>query len=148
MLGGDTVMIEMAGRKVLIAAIAVCVAVWSAAVVGAWTAGPASRSVNDGVYTEPQAARGAKVFDTNCTACHDTGRFTGEDFLSAWTGKPLTELFEAVQTMPEDNPGSLKAQEYGDVVAFFLQLNKYPAGSDELKGDAEAMAGIAMAAHP
>ena len=62
--------------------------------------------------------------------------------MSAWSGKPIVELFKAVQTMPEDNPGSLSAQQYADVMAYFLSLNKYPSGSDELKGDAEALSSI------
>jgi polar amino acid transport system substrate-binding protein len=35
-------------------------------------------------------------------------------------------------TMPEDNPGSLKPQQYADVVAYFLELNGYPEGKAEL----------------
>ncbi|MDH4064194.1 MAG: cytochrome c [Acidobacteriota bacterium] len=136
------------GRRLAVVMMAVSVATWAAAGVrGLETAQP-SRTVNDGVYTVPQAERGAKIFDSTCTACHDTGRFTGDEFVSAWAGKPLAALFDVVQTMPEDNPGSLEAQQYGDVIAFFLQLNQYPAGDDELKGDAQAMADIAMAARP
>ena len=121
-------------------------AAWAVAGGGAWAAVQPTRSVNEGVYTAAQAERGAKRFDTTCTACHDTSRFTGDEFVSAWSGKPLAELFDVVQTMPEDNPGSLPAQEYADVIAYFLQLNQYPAGDGELKGEAEAMRGIAMEA--
>ena len=45
-------------------------------------------------------------------------------------------------TMPEDNPGSLQQQEYGDILAYFLHLNAFPTGDTELKGDAGAMATI------
>ena len=107
-------------------------------------AAQSTRSVNDGVYTTAQADRGAKLFDKTCTACHDTARFTGTEFTAAWTGRPLQGVFDAVNTMPEDNPGSLQPQEYGDIVAFFLQLNQYPAGDSELKGGAEAMRAISM----
>lgn len=132
------------GRWVTVAA----AAVWAAAAAAALSAQAPARSVNDGVYTEAQAERGAKTFDTICTACHDTGRFTGPEFLSAWTGKPLAGLFDAVNTMPEDNPGSLKAQEYADVLAYFLQLNGYPTGAEELKGAPEAMAAISVDPKP
>jgi hypothetical protein len=44
--------------------------------------------------------------------------------------------------MPEDNPGSLKPQEYGDVIAFFLSLNAFPTGDADLQGYAAAMANI------
>jgi quinoprotein glucose dehydrogenase len=90
--------------------------------------------VNDGVYTAAQAERGAKIFKDTCTTCHDTKRFTGEDLLSVWSGKSLHELFQHISTtMPEDNPGTLKPQQYADVVAYFLKLNTYPEGSAELE---------------
>jgi S-disulfanyl-L-cysteine oxidoreductase SoxD len=102
--------------------------------------GQAPKTVNDSVYSEAQAARGQAIFESTCTACHDAARFTGGDFMTAWTGKSMGELFKVVSTtMPEDNPGALKPQQYADVLAYFLKLNEFPAGSDELKGSAEAM---------
>lgn len=118
---------------------------WALAVVAVGAQAPA-KSVNDGVYSSGQASRGQALFQSMCTTCHATDRFTGAEFVSAWSGKPLAELFKAVQTMPEDNPGSLNAQQYGDVIAYFLQLNKYPTGSDELKGEAAALGSIQMEA--
>ncbi len=101
----------------------------------------APKTVNDSVYSAAQAARGQAVFEGTCTACHDTARFTGGDFMTAWTGKSMGELFKVVSTtMPEDNPGALKPQQYVDVLAYFLKLNEFPAGSEELK--AETMNGI------
>ncbi len=102
-----------------------------------------SKSVNDGVFTAEQAARGEQIFKGKCGSCHYPGRFTGEDLFKPWAGKPLAELFSVMrESMPEDNPGTLPAQEYGDVVAYFLQLNKFPTGADELMGTDEAMAAI------
>ncbi len=104
-----------------------------------------ARSVNQGVYTAAQADRGAAVFKTTCTACHDTARFTGTEFLAGWTGKPLHDLFDLMHTtMPEDNPGSLKPQQYADVVAYFLKLNGYLAGKEELTPAADALKSIAF----
>lgn len=109
--------------------------------------GQEARSVNQGVYSEAQAARGQKAFSATCTACHDTARFTGPDFVNNWAGQPLHALFDTVSaTMPEDNPGSLKPEEYTDIIAYFLKLNGYPAGADELKGEAAAMKAIKMEA--
>jgi mono/diheme cytochrome c family protein len=103
------------------------------------------KTTNSGVYTEAQAGRGQKIFEAKCTACHDTARFTGEGFLDPWAGKPLKDVWDiASGTMPEDNPGSLKPQEYGDVIAFFLSLNAFPTGDAELQGDAAAMANITI----
>ena len=107
----------------------------------------AQKSVNDGVYSAAQAERGQKVFEATCTTCHDPGRFTGPDFIKQWSGQPLHALFDTMSTtMPEDNPGSLKPQQYADLVAYFLQLNKYPAGQEELKGAAEALRTLKMEA--
>jgi mono/diheme cytochrome c family protein len=114
--------------------------VLGAAVIGA--AQP-SKSVNDGVFTAAQAARGEQIFKGKCGSCHYPGRFTGDDLFKAFAGKPLAELFGVMrESMPEDNPGTLPAQEYGDVVAYFLQLNKFPTGADELVGSDEVMGAI------
>ena len=129
------------GRLMMNTAVAASGLAWAVAITVVGAQAPA-KSVNDGVYSTAQANRGQALFQSICTTCHNTERFTGKEFVSAWSGKPLSELFKAVQTMPEDNPGSLTAQQYGDVMAYFLQLNKYPEGSDELKGDAAALAQI------
>ena len=102
-----------------------------------------SKSVNDGVYTADQAARGEQIFKAKCGSCHYPARFTGDDLFKPFAGKPLADLFSVMrESMPEDNPGTLPAQEYGDVVAYFLQLNKFPTGASELAGNDEAMGAI------
>ena len=131
------------GRQMMNVGLAASALVWAVTVAAMGAQAPA-RTVNDGVYSSGQATRGEALFQSICTTCHDTARFTGEEFVSAWSGKPLSELFKAVQTMPEDNPGSLNAQQYSDVMAYFLQLNKFPSGSDELKGEPDALAKIQM----
>jgi mono/diheme cytochrome c family protein len=103
------------------------------------------RSVNDGVYSEAQAERGKGTFERTCTSCHDTNRFTGEAFLESWSGQPLGALYEVMRTtMPEDNPGSLKPQQYADVLSFILKLNGFTAGQEELRAAGEAMKAISM----
>lgn len=103
----------------------------------------AAKTVNDGVYSAAQAQRGQAVFEESCSTCHDPARFTGDEFLNAWVGKPLQEFFVLVSTtMPEDNPGGLKPQQYFDVVAYVLKLNQFPAGPEELKGSAEGMRAV------
>ena len=101
------------------------------------------KSTNDGVYTAAQAARGKEVFESKCTTCHEPARFAGDTFAEVWSGKPLKEVWDVASgTMPEDNPGSLKPQEYGDILAYILQLNAYPTGDTELAGNAATMANI------
>jgi cytochrome c5 len=62
------------------------VGAWVVAVTVVALAAQEPKSVNEGVYTAAQADRGAAVFKTSCTACHDTARFTGDEFLAGWTG--------------------------------------------------------------
>ena len=133
----------MPKRSTISAAVVASGLVWAAMVATPGAEIP-TRTVNDGVYSTTQANRGEAIFQSTCTTCHPTDRFTGPDFVSAWSGKPLTDLFEALQTMPEDNPGSLSAQQYGDVMAYFLSLNKFPAGSEELKAEVEVLEDIEM----
>jgi mono/diheme cytochrome c family protein len=101
------------------------------------------KTTNSAVFTTAQAERGKTVFGEKCTACHDPARFTGDAFFDAFNNKALKEVWDiASGTMPEDNPGSLKPQEYGDIIAYFLSLNGFPTGATELAGEAGAMANI------
>ena len=135
----------MTNPVLLISGTVLAVALGAAAVSGQAPA----KTTNSGVYTAAQAERGKKLFEAKCTTCHDTARFTGDQFLDPWAGKPLKDVWDiASGTMPEDNPGSLQQQEYGDILAFFLHLNQFPAGDVELKGDAAVMAGIKIEKKP
>lgn len=101
------------------------------------------RSTNDGVYTTAQAERGKATFEAKCSACHETSRFKGNDFVSGWANGPLFGLYEMISaTMPADNPGGLQQQEYADVIALMLQLNGVRAGDAELKAGKDAMSAI------
>lgn len=99
------------------------------------------RSVNDGVYTSEQASRGRDAYRAQCAACHAADLFGGEmapglkgsGFIGGWSGATLWEFADFTNaTMPQDAPGRLTAQELNDVIAFILQSNDYPAGSDDL----------------
>jgi mono/diheme cytochrome c family protein len=101
-------------------------------------------SVWDGVYTEAQAQRGKAVFQRSCSNCHadqigaagghgPAPSLMGEDFAFRWLEASLLELLDTLrQTMPEAAPNSLGAEEYGDVLAYMLELNAYPSGAQEL----------------
>jgi mono/diheme cytochrome c family protein len=131
-------------RLLAILAISFWTAGAAAAVLGQAAPTAAAKTVNDGVYTETQAQRGLKIYSASCGICHDTGRFTGDEFFAAWTGKPLQELFKVISsTMPEDNPGGLKPQQYEDVTAYLLSVNKFAPGASELKSG-EAMRDITI----
>jgi S-disulfanyl-L-cysteine oxidoreductase SoxD len=95
---------------------------------------------SEGAYTAEQAGRGQNVYVSKCSECHDGGimgpELWGRDFLSAWDGKNVRSLFDAVKgTMPADTPGSLSERDALDVVAYILQENGQPAGESPLEAD-------------
>jgi len=103
------------------------------------------RSVKDGVYTAAQADRGQVVFRSKCASCHAPNRFTDDLFYTSFAGKPLWEMFDVISdSMPEDNPGSLKKEEYADVIGYLLKLNNFPAGETDLPIDKDALSAILM----
>jgi mono/diheme cytochrome c family protein len=108
--------------------------VWAAA------AAQSERSVWDGVYTEDQAVRGQNTFGTYCARCHDAADFSSPSFLQGWEASTVLDLFQLLQkTMPMDNPGSLRPQDYADVLGFFFRANQIPAGKDELDTEPERL---------
>jgi S-disulfanyl-L-cysteine oxidoreductase SoxD len=107
------------------------------------TAAQEKTSVKSGVYTAAQADRGIAIFKSKCASCHAPNRFTDDLFYTSFAGKPLWEMFDVISdSMPEDNPGSLKKEEYADVIAYFLKLNNFPAGETELPIDKDTLSAI------
>lgn len=127
------------------------------------------RSVTDGVYTVEQARRGREHYRKRCVLCHlDNGQghravpvipgesleregdaeappIVGEAFFKQWNGRTVRELFEKLaSTMPVGSAGTLKPQEYADVLAYILEMNKFPAGKQELTPAREELERIAI----
>ena len=101
----------------------------------AWTlaAQEGPTSVQAGVYSEEQAQRGEQLFSEACLVCHQPEEFAAGGYMDGWNGMNLNDFVEFIRsTMPEDNPGRLKRQEYIDIVAFMLQQNGLPAGETEM----------------
>src|SRR5262245_33041120 len=117
---------------------------------------PASPStVWDKVYTAEQATRGKEAYMTECSACHaeDLGgsgyapSLKGDEFAFTWNDKSVGDFFDRIRKlMPPDNPGSLTAERYRDVITFILQENKYPAGDVELSAESAALRQIKITA--
>jgi PQQ-dependent dehydrogenase (methanol/ethanol family) len=135
---------------------------WWAAVVVSAMAGLGTvalgkqAAVSGGAYSTEQAARGKAVYDRSCASCHAPDlsgargpQLAGSRFVSAWAGRTARELFEvSQQTMPQGDANSLSESQYLDIVAYVLQANGLPAGSQPLQIDAAAgvrFAGDAMA---
>jgi len=120
---------------------ALCVVVLAAALARAAqdAAGP---SIWSGVFTTAQAKRGDDAYQASCSACHGSNLhatdaeavdLTGPAFRTKWNGKTLEERFETIRdTMPLGNGKSLGDKTYMDIVAFILQSNEFPPGSQEL----------------
>ncbi len=131
-------------------------------------AAAAKRTVIDGVYTTEQAKRGREQYRKRCVLCHlDNGEgqqavpeiagqsleregdaeappIAGDEFLAKWNGHSVRELFERTSAMPVGSPGSLTPQQYADLVALILEMNKLPAGTQELPADRDALERITI----
>ncbi len=111
----------------------------------------AEPSVWDGIYTGAQADRGQALYAKRCASCHrddlkrhgQTPSLSGSAFLEKWDGQTVGDLFEKMQTsMPGDHPGTLSRQQNGEILAFILRFNEFPAGQTELRTEAEVLAKI------
>jgi S-disulfanyl-L-cysteine oxidoreductase SoxD len=99
-----------------------------------------ARTADTGVFTAAQAGRGKQVYDTQCATCHGKvlegavgPLLTGDGFLTAWSGKPMTDLVDKIhKTMPLQAPGTLTRPQALDVTAYILQFAKFKTGSAEL----------------
>jgi mono/diheme cytochrome c family protein len=133
-------------------AFVVAIAGWLFAVtVGVHTQN--KKTVWDKVYSEEQAAKGKIEYETHCEVCHQkdlTGRASGGEgaelvgnvFTRKWEFQNLNQLFSEIKKrMPRDNPGTLSDEGYLNVVAYLLQVNKFPAG-DPLELDAARLGAI------
>ena len=107
-----------------------------------------TKTTQDGIYTDPQAARGEAVYGKSCASCHGPNlegdgqapALADKEFASEWNDQPLSDLFERIRTtMPGDAPGALKPAEVADVIAFMLKRGNQPAGGSELPADAAAL---------
>src|SRR5688572_33392326 len=84
---------------------------------GAQAPPPKVVTTETGVYTARQAARGEQTYMNICVACHPPGTYTAAAFREKWNGAPLSQLFGLVSTtMPKEQPGTLEAEEYAEVV--------------------------------
>ena len=110
----------------------------------------------DGIYTEPQARRGEKIYADSCASCHgedlsgggQTPALAGKEFNADWNDLAMSDLFDRTRaTMPADKPGTLKPAEVADVMAFLFRKAQMPAGPTELPSDTAALKAIAFASN-
>jgi mono/diheme cytochrome c family protein len=109
-----------------------------------------SKSVWAGVYTAEQAKAVEKVYTAHCATCHGDDMagierapaLVGGTFRESWHGATLRKLFERIEGMPPDEPKTLTAKDYVDVLAFLLSASEMPAGSAPLPTDRTLLAEI------
>ena len=109
-------------------------------------AAQSSEAIWQGIFSDAQAERGAEAYSARCASCHavdlrgnsNSPSLLGMSFMFLWEGRSVGELYTKMRTgMPSDQPGSLPAQTYLDILSFILRANQYPAGDNELMaGDA------------
>jgi S-disulfanyl-L-cysteine oxidoreductase SoxD len=132
------------GTLVALLATAVLVAAWTShTTVGAQE----RKTVWDKVFTAEQAAQGKTTYEVSCVGCHAkdlNGRegggqgpeLAGNAFTTKWELQTLNQLYSEIKTrMPRNQPASLTNDEYLNIVAYILQVNKFPAGEEPLKAD-------------
>jgi hypothetical protein len=99
-------------------------------------------TVRDGIYTSAQAMRGKEPFVDYCSSCHGadlTGRngptLKGDAFLGPWLDDSLNDLFKRLKTMPPNDREKPGDDVYLDILAYILEANMFPPGSEELKAN-------------
>ena len=114
----------------------------------------ATKSQWDGIFTGAQASRGEAIYELKCVNCHladltggepeytPSPALAGGEFTDYWNNRTIGDLFEAVQMLPKDDPGTLTPQEAADLIAYIMGFNKYPAGTTELSGNAATLKAI------
>ena len=102
------------------------------------------KSVNDGVFTDAQVARGEASYRKECNSCHGEGLegdgfapgLAGAEFMSNWNGTTIGDLYDRIRiSMPPGNPAAVPPQVKADIIAFMLKANKFPTGQAELTVD-------------
>ena len=113
------------------------------------------RNVAQGVYTGPQAERGQAVYAEKCASCHgptlggaQAPPLTGDEFMRIWGGPASDLVNKILNTMPANDPGKLTRQQVADVVAYMLQVGKFPAGATELAAEEAVLKAITIPAPP
>jgi len=107
------------------------------------------------LYTAAQADNGKIKFLTYCAMCHGPnleGRsgpaLKGPTFASVKADFNVSDVFSIVaNNMPAPAPGTLAHDDYVVIMAFLLQQNGYPAGTQELTFDGGTKSKVKLLFH-
>ena len=93
-------------------------------------------------FLSSQATRGERLYLQRCSNCHRAAQFVGQEFVESWNDRRVYDFYALVRaTMPLNDPGGLKDNEYLDLVAYVLGANHASPGTDSLKADTTALRG-------
>ena len=107
------------------------------------------RSILDRIYSVAQADRGEQRFKVSCSSCHTPGDFAGGALADRWSGQTMGDVFDFVSnTMPENDPGGLKPEEYASVLAYILRINGYPVGAQDMPASKDALKPFEVVSNP
>jgi mono/diheme cytochrome c family protein len=102
-------------------------------------------------YSAEQSKRGKEQYAQYCAQCHAANlngigtapALLGEAFLQDYYS--VNDLFiKASVTMPGDNVHGLPTETYLNIIAYLLQANGLPVGTENLKSDVTAMKRMAL----
>ncbi len=93
-----------------------------------------------GWFTPDQVSAGRWAYEQRCATCHGADlegsgapALKGTTFNAQWNGKTLQQFYSYVHgQMPLGAAGTLKGQDYVNVVAFILSRSGLPAGTQKL----------------
>lgn len=93
-------------------------------------------------FSAAQATRGEALFDQVCASCHQGDKFIGKQFVDDWNDRRVGDFYNLIRSsMPIDNPGGLREQDYLDITAYLLKVNHAPASTDSLSPDTTILRG-------
>ena len=105
-------------------------------------AGEDKKTIADKVYPRLRPSV-AKRASRRRAPCHSPNSFSGGAFAEKWSGQTLSEVFDFISNaMPENDPGSLKREDYVNVTAFMLKINNLPTGDADLPTDSAGLKNI------
>jgi glucose dehydrogenase/mono/diheme cytochrome c family protein len=99
-----------------------------------------ARADGTGWFTADQANAGRWAYEQRCATCHGVNlegsgapALVGSAFNAQWNGKTLQQFYGYVHgQMPLGAVGTLKGQDYVNVVAYILARSGLPAGTQKL----------------
>lgn len=97
-------------------------------------------SLPPATYWAAAADHGEQVFARTCAMCHQRTQFLGQTFVDNWNDRRVSDLYTLIRsTMPQNDPGGLKDDDYVGVVEYLLRVNHADPAPDSARPDTSAL---------